>query len=131
MNGSRPPWAVARDVGAAEAHDERVELREPDGDRSVELAPEEAIDLLLEDLPSAGWRWEVSADGPLRVEQAVAVPEPEPGHGAPATRRWRVSARGPGRATVRGTRRRVGDDGGADGVDRRFTLHVTVRGARP
>lgn len=114
-----------------------MRLVEPDGSVKVTLTGDEPIELVLEDIPGAGYLWQVDATGPLAVAEPH-YPTPETVTdgpvGAGATRLWRINPTGLGHGVVNGVR---GQPWEPAERDRQFTIEVEVlpaghpRGSRP
>lgn len=103
-----------------------MRLVEPSGDRRVQVPADDTLDLVLEDLPGAGFLWTVEASEHLRLEEPTGVDEAEVlegGVGAGVARVWRVVPRTTGVGTVSGRR---GQSWDRSQSDRSFSLTVEV-----
>jgi predicted secreted protein len=103
-----------------------MRLREPDGSRHLTVALDDVIELELQDIPGAGYLWQLEVTGPL----SIAAPRGETEEailsgpvGAGAFRQWRVVPTGVGQGVVSGER---GQPWEPEQRDRAFTLTVNV-----
>lgn len=104
----------------------RLDLTEESAGRSYPVAPGDLVVVRLAETPSSGYRWHLEAVDATVLAPAGDVFRPDrAGLGGIGTRRFRFTAAGPGRVTVRLALRRGWEAG--ESATRRFeaAIHVT------
>ena len=97
------------------------------GSGSIEVVLGTTFEVILDDLPGAGYLWDVTCSGGLELHsetEAEGAPAgPDAAVGGAARRRWTVTATAPGPARLHGAFARPWE---AERPEQEFTLEVRV-----